>query len=250
MDAATLAAINQRAVLRTLAHLPELDPETATLTSGDRVTIQFKVPGLATSRLVIGGGTIGWFDGNGPSTISPLFPKPQMLDKMFEGTGLPIPVKGATKLKYLTGTLTAITDRLTYFLRPTPEALEDPEYTRINTIPALHLASYAMAEIANHDEAGQAIASRMPDGAVVLSVEDGPALTLVMRDHVARVHDGRDPNRRSMMIFKDLQTAGQVLRGELPAFTAIGRQQLELGGYVPLLDEMNKLLAIVPRYMS
>ena len=52
------------------------------------------------------------------------------------------------------------------------------------------------------------------------------------------------------MVFTELDAAGQVLRGELASYTAIGRGQIELGGFVPMLDRMNKLLGLVPRYLG
>ena len=52
------------------------------------------------------------------------------------------------------------------------------------------------------------------------------------------------------MVFSDLDTTGQVLRGELASYPAIGRELIKLGGYVPLLDNMNKILGMVPFYLS
>lgn len=42
-----------------------------------------------------------------------------MLNKMFDGTGKPIPLKGFRRIDYLTGPFTTITDRLSHDLRPT-----------------------------------------------------------------------------------------------------------------------------------
>ena len=40
-----------------------------------------------------------------------------------------------------------------------------------------------------------------------------------------------------------------LLRGELDSYAAIGSQKLELGGYMPNLDHLNKILGLVPRYL-
>lgn len=250
MDQTTRAGINLNAVLRTLERLPELDPQTAELVAHQRETIQFSAPGVATVRLVLGGGAIGHYLGAGPSTIRLLFPRPSMVNKMFDGTGNPIPTKGLRRINYLTGPFTQITDRLAHFLTPTPEALNDEAYRRANSTLTLHLAVYAMAEIANRDHAGRMIASRMPDGAIALAVKDGPGLTLDCRHHRLKVIPGVAKDWRAKMVFADLESAGQVLRGELASYTAIGRGLIELGGYVPLLDNMNKLLGLVPRYLA
>ena len=52
------------------------------------------------------------------------------------------------------------------------------------------------------------------------------------------------------MVFADLDSAGAVLRGEVATYTALGRGDIEPSGYVPLLDKMNKLLGLVPRYLA
>jgi hypothetical protein len=51
------------------------------------------------------------------------------------------------------------------------------------------------------------------------------------------------------MVFADLEAAGSLLRGELDSYAAIGAEKLELGGFVPLLDNLNKILGLVPRYL-
>lgn len=250
MDATTKCRVNLNAVLRTLEHLPALDPETAALVEGKQTIIQFAAPGAATVRLALGGGQISHHPGAGPASIKLFFPKPDMVNKMFDGTGNPIPTKGFRNLKYLTGPFTRITDRLTYFLTPTPETLDDPEYRRINAILTLHIALYALAEIGNADPAGRQVAARMADGDIQVAVKNGPALALNVRGQKLRVTDGVSRQWRAKMVFSDLDSAGAVLRGELASYTAIGRGLIELGGYVPLLDNMNKLLGLVPRYLG
>lgn len=250
VDETTRARINLNGVLRALEQLPALDPQTALSVAGTRETIQFSAPGVATVRLVIGGGGIGHFVGAGPATIKLFFPRPAMVNKMFDGTGNPIPVKGFSRLGYLTGPFTHITDRLSYYLRPTAELLADPDYRTANSTLTLYLAVYAMAEIGNGDVAGREVASHMADGDIQLAVKAGPALTLSCRNHRLQVKPGVAKNWRAKMIFADLESAGEVLRGELASYTAIGRGLIELGGYVPLLDNMNKLLGLVPRYLA
>lgn len=250
MDETTLAGINLNAVLRTLEQLPALDPKTAELVASGRETIQFSAPGIGSVRLVVGDGAISHQVGAGPCSIRLLFPRPAMVNKMFAGTGNPVPTKGLRRIKYLTGPFTQITDRLTHFLKPEGDALDDPAYRTANATLTLHLAAYALAEIGNRDHVGRGITGRMPDGDIVLAVRNGPGLTLSCRHHRLKVRPGVGKNWRAKMVFADVESAGQVLRGELASYTAIGRGLIELGGYVPLLDNMNKLLGLVPRYLA
>lgn len=256
MNQTAMAAVNLKAVLRTLEKLPELDPKSKQLLEHVPLTLQFKAANVGSVRLKLGNGKIEFFPGGGPADMSLGFPMPNMVNKMFEGKGIPVPLKGFTKLKYLTGTFTEITDRLSYYLRPTPQLLQDPEFARINSLLTLHVAVYAMAEIANHDPKGVQVAKGMCDGTIGLKIANGPALTMVINDHQARIVDGDEPKaagphgRHAFMVFSDLDTTGQVLRGELASYPAIGRELIKLGGYVPLLDNMNKILGMVPFYLS
>jgi hypothetical protein len=52
------------------------------------------------------------------------------------------------------------------------------------------------------------------------------------------------------MVFADLESAGALLRGELDSYSALGAEKLAMGGCVPMLDNFNKLLGLVPRYLS
>lgn len=203
-------------------------------------------------RLRIADGQISHHTGPGPATIKLAFPSAKAVNAMFAGTGSPIPTKGFGKISFLKGPFTELTDILEHYLRPTPALLDDPDAARANSILTLHLAAYAIAEIGNYDPAGRLNAQRMADGDTVLAVRGTPpiALTLSARHGHLKVSDGASLNRRSIMVFADIDLAGQVLRGELASYTAIGREQLELGGYIPNLDHMNKILGLVPRYLG
>lgn len=250
MDQTTSARVNLNAVLRTLEKLPALDPPTAELVTGEQVIVQFTAPRAATVRLALGGGAISHHQGPGPATINLLFPRPAMVNAMFDGTGNPIPTKGLRRISYLKGPFTQITDRLSHFLRPTPELLADADYCQTNALLTLHVAVYALAEIGNSDQVGRAIAATMPDGQIQLAIKGGPALVLSSQGGRLRVTEGLASNRRAKMVFTELGAAGEVLRGELASYTAIGRGLIELGGFVPMLDRMNKLLGLVPRYLG
>ncbi len=249
MNDVTLSRVNLFAVLRTLELLPTHDAQAKELIRGAHETIQFTSPkGIV--RLAINDGTITHHVGAGPNTINLAFPTPKAVNKMFDGTGNPIPLKGLRKLDFLKGPFTKLTERLTYFLIPTPAALADPAYALANAEMTLHLAVYALAEIGNFDPIGQVSATRIADGDIQVAVRGGAALAVRASGGKLRVTNGLAQNRRAKMIFADLDSAGAVLRGELSSYAAIGRDLIELGGYVPMLDNFNKLLSLVPRYLG
>lgn len=285
-----MARVNLCAVLRTLEQLPNIDDRAAALCRGVDETIQFTVahravpaatlaaravcdrrkrtlrtaarcgvtvakkalPAKTVVRIRIADGQISHHMGPGPASIKLFFPSPGAVNAMFSGDGNPIPTKGFSKIAFLKGPFTELTDILEQYLRLTPVQLDDPVKARANAKLTLHLAAYALAEIGNFDPSGRENAARMADGDIVLAVrgDDPVAVTISARGGVLSARPGPAASRRAAMVFSDLDVAGKVLRGELAAFTAIGREQLELGGYIPSLDHMNKILGIVPRYLA
>ena len=250
VDQTTLARVNLFAVLRSLEGLPAHDGEAASIASGRREVLQFSVGGVGAARLALGEGRIEFRPGAGACSIKLWFPRPESLNAMFAGTGSPIPLKGLTKISYLTGPFTALTDRLGHYLRATPELLRDQAYRDANASLSLSAAVYALCEIGNSDRAGRLNAARMPDGEIFLGAGGGPELTVVARGGSLECRKGAPERPRARMVFSDLESAGAMLRGELDSYAAIGSGRLVLGGFVPMLDNLNKVLGLVPRYLS
>ncbi len=250
VDQTTLARVNLFAVLRTLEELPAYDEETRHIAGIRHEIVRFAVGGVGSARLEIGNGEIRFLPGGGRSTVLLWFPKPASLNAMFAGTGSPIPLKGFTKLGWLTGPFTALTDRLSFYLKPTTEALADPKFRVANSALSLHVAAYAMAEVGNFDPDGRLNASRMADGGLLVSAAGGPTLTVVAEGGRLTAVKGASPKVRARMVFSSVDEAGAMLRGELSPYAAIGAGKLALGGYTPLIDHMNKVLGLVSRYLG
>ena len=248
-DQKTLARVNLNAVFRTLELLPDYDDQTRQLLNGVSEIIQFTTP-PSTIRLAIHDGTITFHPGSGPNTMNLVLPSAKAVNKLFDGSGTPIPVKGITKIKFLTGPFTQLTDRLTEYLRPSQANLADPEFSRANSAMTLHVAAYALAEIGNSDKQGKLNAARIPDGDILLAVTDGPQLTVRAQGGHLSVRREPATQWRAKMVFADIDSAGQILRGEMSSYAAIGKGLIELGGLIPMLDELNKLLGLVPKYLS
>ncbi|MFA6506815.1 MAG: hypothetical protein WCT14_11975 [Treponemataceae bacterium] len=250
IDQTTLARVNLNAVLRAVEELPAYDEKTREIAEGKRETVQFIVGGMGKARLTVGGGKIEFLSGGGPSSIILWFPKPESLNAMFAGTGGPIPLKGFTKIGWLKGPFTQLTERLSYYLKPTEKLLADRAYRKANSALSLHVAAYAIAEVGNYDPDGKLNAARMADGGIFVAARGGPELTVIAKGKILSTVKGSDPSVRARMVFSDLEAAGALLRGELSAYAAIGAGKISLGGYTPLIDHMNKVLGLVPRYLS
>lgn len=249
-DQVALARVNVFAVLRCLESLSPFDDEAKSIAAGRREVVQFTVGGAGAARLEIGGGSIRFHPGGGPRSVHLWFPSAAAANAMFAGTGNPIPLKGFTKLGWLQGPFTRLTAILASYLRPDPARLGDAAYRAANAALSLRAAAYALAEIGNWDEAGRLNAARMADGEILVAARGGPELTIKAEGGRLSCLDGPPAARRARMVFSDLDAAGELLRGESDSYTSMGAGKLELGGYVPMLDHMNKILGLVPRYLK
>ena len=132
-DAKTLAYLNLFAVLGAIPYLCDLDREAAELIKNKSVSVGFAVKDGPEATLFFGSGKCRMAPGVDRCQVKLPFSSCEKFNGLIDGTVTPIPSKGFTKIGFLTGPFTKLTDRLTAFLKPDPAALEDPEFFRICT---------------------------------------------------------------------------------------------------------------------
>ena len=136
------AHLNLYAVFQNLEALPALDAETADRIKDWDLAIQISVRNGPNAFLEFKGGACTHGRGTHPNPAIKLFlMSPAHLNAMFDGKSNPIPLKGFTRLGFLQRDFAALTDRLTYFLRPTEELLADEAYLKTNTALTLFTGS-------------------------------------------------------------------------------------------------------------
>ncbi len=255
VEARAMASVNLHAVLRVLEDLVERDLVAADLIRAARTRVTFVVPGLPKLSLTFTDGVCT--ASASPTRLPPdhddivlAFTSPSHFSKLMDGTGTPIPLKGLRRIGFLKGEFTALTDRLESVLRPTPEALADPEFARLSTTLTAYVAFFALAQIGNLDPLGKANAARIADGTINVEIIDGPAVSIEASGGHLTVRKGAAEHARAVMTFDSLDSAGGVLTGTLDSYAALGDGRLAIRGYVPMLDNMNKLLVLVARYLA
>lgn len=250
-DQLTVSCINLYAILQNIENLVELDREAKLLTLDTKIVIQFSVRGGPDALLSFEGGRCKLQKGKGRSDISLYFSSPEHLNKMFDGKANPIPVKGLSKIGFMKNEFTKLTNLLTYYLKPTDELLNNPEYLRINTVLTANTAFFALAEIGNNDRIGKLNAERMPDGDINVSIlNGGPSLHLKVRKGKLEAVKGSSTAPRAIMNFSSIESANNMLNGKVDAYTCIASGAIEMKGFIPMLDSMNKLLSQVPAYLK
>lgn len=251
-DGLTMACINLHSVLRNLEDLCELDQEAKELIKGKNITILFSAKDVPEATLSFKNGKCVVQKGKEqPYDIKLYFKSPNHFNEMIEGKANPIPLKGLSKIGFLKDEFISLTNKLEYYLKPTDELLKDPDYSKINTILTAYTAFFALSEIGNNDKIGKLNASRIPDGTIGISVlNGGPAISLIAKGGKLTTKKGLEANSRAYMSFDSLETANGVLNGNIDSYTCIGDGRLVIKGYIPMVDNMNKLLAQVPAYLK
>ena len=249
-DAQTLAYINLYAVLGAIPYLCELDAEAAGLIRGKTVSVGFAVKGGPEATLFFGSGKCRMAPGADRCQVKLPFSSCEKFNGLIDGTVTPIPSKGFTKIGFLTGPFTKLTDRLAAYLKPAPEALKDPDFFRISTTLMFHVIAEAIAQTANHDKIGQFSASNIVDGTAKLSISGGPGAALCCRDHrITAVHE-TPAEFLSYMEFESMELARTLFDGQVNAIAAVGLGQVRLGGMISQIDNINRILDRVAVYLA
>jgi len=252
-DSRTLAFINLHAILGSLPMLCALDPDAAALVRGHNITLGITVKNGPAGMLTFRDGACSFSEQISIPDCDILlsFSTPEKFNGMIDGTVTPIPKKGLFKAGFLTGPFTRLTDRLSSYLRPeSAERLSDPEFFRISTFLMFGLIAHAVCCIGNEDAVGQVSASYIPDGAVMLYAADVIAFVIRADNHRLTLSADPDSERvTARMCFADLVTARAVFDGLINAVDAVGDGRIRIGGMIPQVDNINRILDRAALYL-
>ncbi len=247
------AHINAHAVLGALPVLVARVPAAKEALAGlDRpTTVVLKAPGVADASYTFTTDAVVPGARDGARRITLVFTSPRHLNRMVDGEAQPLPVASPAGLKFLTGPFSTLADLLGTYLRPSDEDLADPDFKTTSTLMTLNVAASAIAQVANEDRSGRFSASMVPDGQVALEVGDDIDLRLHVTDSVFTFVPG-EPTApaRAALRFADLDVAGDVLAGRASALGSICDGTLGMRGYIPMLDNVSRILDRVGHYLG
>lgn len=251
MDNVTKAKINLFAVLRNIQDLCSMDAQSKELIKDVKLGVQFIVPEVGEATLTFKNGECKFTPGRASAGLKLWFMSAEHFNKLIDGEKtIPLFIN-VFKVGFLLNTFTKLADRLSYYLKPTDELLENEEYFRINTYLTAFTAFYALCQIGNSDVKGKANASRIPEGKIQLTIKDGPSMVIkVDENHRMEPSMGETDNPRAVMAFGSLKTANDVLNGKSDIFSNLGSGNFAIKGYLPMLDNMSKLLSQVSFYLK
>jgi len=246
------AGINLYAIIKNLEDLIELDEECRNLIKGKKLSIQFSVKNgprawirFENNACQVGQGTI-----KKPS-VKLWFKSPEHLNKMFDGQANPIPLKGFTKLGFLTKEFGQITKKLEYYLKPEDVKNPTDEYISINTRFTLTIAAFALSEIGKYDKESKITANHIPNGKIQMRVlPNDPAVFLEINNGIITAGKGITEKPDAVMEMKNIRTANDFLNGKSNPFLAIASGDVIIKGQTPMLDNLSLILDKVNKYVS
>lgn len=250
MDERTLAYINLFAVLGGLSQLCRLDEECGKLIQGKEISIGIAVKDGPEGTIRFSGGACTVTPGIDRCDIRLPFSSCRKFNGLIDGTVTPIPSKGFTKIGFLLHEFTALTDKLTAYLRPAEGALEDESFFAVSTTIMFHLILDAVAQIGNVDKVGRASASYIVDGDVRVAIQGGPEGAVHARDHkLTAIHAPVD-NPTSYMVFSNMRDARDLFDGKVNAVVCVGLGKVRIGGMISMVDNVNRILDRVSMYLA
>jgi hypothetical protein len=173
------------------------------------------------------------------------------LNKMFDGKGNPVPLWGFTKIGFLTGTFTKLTERMAYFLKPTDELLADPDYLALNTRLTLNTAAFAVPVLLEHDPDCRHLRHALNDGTIGIKVlPDGPSVGLHLGLSGVWAEKGELADPSGLILMRDLPTASAYLNGKLDTFSAATKGEVQIWGQIGKIEAVGLVLDRVPKYLA
>ncbi len=243
-----LAHLNLYAVLQNLEELVRLDETAAALVKPWNVALQFNVYGGPAAYLEFAGGACRHGRGRcARPSVSLWFVSAAHLNKMFDGKAIPIPLRGLTRLGWLSKEFSKLTDCLTHYLRPNGVAPAGP----VRPTLMLQTALFAAGELAACEPTCRQIAARIPNSVLAVEVlPDGPQMQVVVADGRLRVEKRAAERPDVKMIFRDIGVVGDLLEKRVDSFRAVAEGRIIVRGMLPIIDDFGLILDRVERYLS
>jgi len=248
------AFVNLYAAIGTLEKFIELDTEAKNIAKQHNLVIRFQVKDGPDGQLVIKDGTakVIPYDGQTKSDIHLYCAGPDKFNAVVDGKGMPIPLKGLLKTMSFMGKpespFNVLSGRMGDIMRG--KGVDSPEKQKLSTLLAFYAMSAAIAQIGNEDEIGRLSMKRIPEGDISLEIKDAAYATITKKDGKLVCKLSKCEKPRAIMSFNSLAIAGDLISGKVGAMDCLSQGELEMKGFIPMLDNLNKVLNLVPKYLA
>lgn len=245
------AYINLHSIVRCLPKLCILDKNASDLIQKRNMVVQFAVRNGPRARLIFHDGVCSFEQGAGPCDIRLYFSSVEHFNHMMDGKANPIILKGFTKLGFLKYDFVSLLKRVEYYLKPTEELLQSTEYKFINTILTFYVAFHSLAAVGMHDPIGKEVMQKAKTGVFFASIANTDIATR-LRLSKGRIETVFETGSLPEFNFRfaSIEKANDLLRGKIDFLTAIGMGDVQMEGFVPMMQTVEHLLPLASSYLS
>ena len=252
-DQLVLSHLHLHAVLPRLADVARFDDKAADIARRMNGTIQFKVQGGPSRYVTFEGGAVNSGRGNAPtSDVAMLFVNSRQLNNMFLGkTVVPIVYKGIWRVKLLKDFQELSKCMEDYLKNPDYVAQKSEEHKRFVVKLLLTIAANGIKEVGEQEAHGKKLAGKTPDG--ILDIRVGGtdiAVHIEKFGNNFRVGEGASKKPNTIMTFKDVDIAFEMLRNRLDSMAALGSLDITIQGMVPMVDNLGAVMGIAGKYLE
>ena len=248
-----MAYVNMYGVLGALENLCEMDRQAKEILAGlkKEVALCFSIKDGPCCTFRFNGEGCVMTEGDEGCTCKMYFPSPQAFNNLIDSAKPGLPVKNPVQvISFLTGPFTALTDRLSQVLRPTPEDLEDRAFFEENTLLTLYTIAGAVSALANSDSISRISAENTPDGDVSIGIRDKVQIGLRVKDHHFTTIKKPVENPRALMEFSDIDLAHGLFQGTVSTINEMCKGNIRIAGMAVMVDNINRILDRVAVYLA
>jgi hypothetical protein len=177
----------------------------------------------------------------------------EQLNNEFEKSGfrLPIPLRGASRLADIK-TFKALCTLFEASLRPSKEALQNPDFHDAHVALQLGIALRAAVILAEHEPRSKRILRENSEGLAHFSIgAEGYGVWMEWADRSLRTGKGTPEREPDVSVtFKNAKTALLAIGNQIDVLAAIGTQDIRVEGLAPLADALGYIFERIPLYIS
>lgn len=257
MSARTKAFVNLYAAMGTLSAYAKLDAYAKGIASEKDISVRFKVKDGPDGVLVFNGGKIEVvpYTEGVPFDIGLYASSNEKFNDLVDGKGSSVlPFKGLFKIGFLLNKnsgFNKLTGKMGDIMRK--KDFDDDEERKLSTLLAFNAMAAAIVAIGNEDKIGQLSAARIPEGNIGLEIKNVAAVSINSKKVNGKTVLTFIPEKtvtRCRMVFDSLETAKGVIDGKLDAMGCIAEGKIAMSGYIPMVQHMNNILNLVPKYLA
>jgi len=249
-----MARLHLHAVLPVLAKVVGFDEEARDIVKDWNATIQFSFLGGPSVQLKFDHGACrAYRQPAARADLSFWFPSAALLNAMFTGKGITLPlIKGFWNVKLLKGFM-ALSKRLEFYLKEQDGKELSGEMLKKVLDAKLSVATWGTAVLAEYDPSVKSMADHMPAGGTVnLVIEpDGPNFFFKKTSAGSFLAgDGEMKDPTSILKFSSPEIAAKLVNGDLDIMAALGMRDVVIRGYLLMVDDMSAIMNKIDGYLA